>query len=316
MFIEEFKKKDHLDLGGKKKANVDHILVRDYVREVDIGAFQSEYGVKQRVSFNVILEVNTDNYPMHDNVDLVLSYDNIIEIIENEVSQNRVALLETLAEQIALSSLCLDSVVAVTVRLEKLDRGMGKLGVQISRTKIQSNVPKTDMKMLNKGNLVIKTKIRNAGLLFISNRMLLPENTYYFKKFVSTSKMTWVISLSEIFKEFSDLDPEHDIEILKMSIAQNAYILNKKLNNWKLARSMTEVAFLLKEGINCIWCPSDLYKFSKKDVLLNKEFALSMACKLTKGLLMKKMYLFQQDKLSDVLTEEIRNKGLTIEYCF
>ena len=316
MFIEEFKKKDHLDLGGKKKANVDHILVRDYVREIDIGAFQSEYGVKQRVSFNVILEVNTDNYPMHDNVDLVLSYDNIIEIIENEVSQNRVALLETLAEKIALSSLCLDSVVAVTVRLEKLDRGMGKLGVQISRTKIQSNVPKTDMKMLNKGNLVIKTKIRNAGLLFISNRMLLPENTYYFKKFVSTSKMTWVISLSEIFKEFSDLDPEYDIEILKMSIAQNAYILSKKLNNWKLARSMTEVAFLLKEGINCIWCPSDLYKFSKKDVLLNKEFALSMACKLTKGLLMKKMYLFQQDKLSDVLTEEIRNKGLTIEYCF
>ena len=316
MFTEEFKKKDYLDLGGKKKANVDHILVRDYIREIDIGAFQSEYGVKQRVSFNVILEVNTDNYTMHDNVDLVLSYDNIIEIIEDEIGQKRVALLETLAEQIALSSLCLDSVVAVTVRLEKLDRGLGKLGVQISRTKVQSNAPETDMKMLHKGNLVIKTQIPNAGLLSISNRMLLPENVNYLKKFFFTSKMTWVISLSEIFSEFSDLDPESDIEILKMSIAQNAYMLNKKLNNWKLARSMTEVAFLLKEGINCIWCPSDLYKFSKKDVFLNKEFALSMACKLTKGLLMKKMYLFQKDRLSDVLTEEIRNKGLAIEYCF
>ena len=315
MFTEEFKKKDYLDLGGKKKANVDHILVRDYVREIDIGAFQSEYGVKQRVSFNVILEVNTDNYPMHDNVDLVLSYDNIIEIIEDEIGQKRVALLETLAEQIALSSLCLESVVAVTVRLEKLDRGMGKLGVQISRTKVQSNEPKTDMKMLHKGNLVIKTKIPNAGLLFISNRMLLPENINYLKKFVSTSKMTWVVSVSEIFTEFLDLDPVCDIEILKMSIAQNAYILNKKLNNWKLARSLTEVAFLLKEGVNCIWCPSDLYKFSKKDVFLNKEFALSMACKLTKGLLMKKIYLFQQDKLSDLLTEEMRNNGLAIEYC-
>ena len=102
MFTEEFKKKDLLDLGGKRKANVDYILVRDYVREIDIGAFQSEYGVKQRVSFNVILEVNTDNYPMHDNVDLVLSYDNIIEIIEDEIGHKRVALLETLAEQIAL----------------------------------------------------------------------------------------------------------------------------------------------------------------------------------------------------------------------
>ena len=43
MFSEEFKKKDLQDLAGKKKANVDHILVRDYVRKIDIGAFQSEY---------------------------------------------------------------------------------------------------------------------------------------------------------------------------------------------------------------------------------------------------------------------------------
>ena len=155
MFTEKFKKRDLLHLSVKKRANVDHILVRDYVREIDIGAFQSEYGIQQRVSFNVILEVNTDNYPMHDNVDLVLSYDNIIEVIEDEIGQKRVALLETLAEKIALSCLCLDTVVAVTVRLEKLDRGLGKLGVQISRTKVQSNGTKTDMKPLQKCNLII-----------------------------------------------------------------------------------------------------------------------------------------------------------------
>ena len=127
--------------------------------------------------------------------------------------------------------------------------------------------------------------------------------------------MTWVICLPEIFTEFSKMDPESDIEVLKMSIAQNAFMLNKKINNWKLARSKTEVAFLLKEGINCIWCPSDLFKFSKKDVILKKEFALSMACKLTKGLLMEKVYLFKQDKLSDVLTENMEDRGLTVEYC-
>ncbi len=316
MLTEEFKKKYPLDLGGKnKKANVDHILVRDYVREIDIGAFQSEYGVKQRVSFSVILEVDTDNYPMHDNVDLVLSYDNIIEIIEDEIGQKRVALLETLAEHIALSCLCLDSVVTVTVRLEKLDRGVGKLGVQITRTKVQSNETKTNMKTLLRANLVIKTKIPNAGLLFISNRMIKPENINHLKKFISTSTMTWVICLPEIFTEFSEMNPENHIEILKMSISQNAYMLNKKFNNCKLARSKTEVAFLLKEGVNCIWCPSDLFKFSKKDLIHKKEFALSMACKLTKGLLMEKVYLFKQDKLSDILIENMENKGLTVEYC-
>ena len=315
MFTEEFKKKDLIDLGGKKKANLDYILVRDYVREIDIGAFQSEYGAKQRVSFNVILEVTTNNYPMHDNVDLVLSYDNIIEIIEDEIGKKRVALLETLAEHIALSCLCLESVISVTVRLEKLDRGVGKLGVQITRTKAHSNSPQTKRKLFPVGNLVIKSRIPNAGLLFISNKMLLTENIYYLNKFVSTSKMTWVICLSEIFTEFLELNPKTDIEILTMSIAQNAYVLNKKFTNWKLARSKTEVAFLLKEGVNCIWCPTDQYTFSKKDVFLDEEFGLSMACHLTKGLLMKKIYLFQQDKLSDVLTEDMQNNGVTVEYC-
>ena len=315
MFTEEFKKKTLLNPGSKKRENVDHILVRDYIKEIDIGAFQSEYGVKQRVCFNVILEVDTDNYPTHDNVDLILSYDNIIEIIEDEINLKRFALLETLAEHIALSCLCLDSVVTVTVRLEKLDRGVGKLGVQIRRTKVQSNESKSDMKMLHKGNLVIRTKIPNSALLFTSNKMLMPENIYKLEKFISTSKMTWVICLSEIFKEFSEMSTETDIEVLTMSIAQNAYMLNKKYKYWKLARSKTEVGFLLKEGLNCIWCPSDLFKFSKKDVFLNKEFALSMACKLTKGLLMKKVYLFQQDKLSDVITENMEKKGLTVEYC-
>ncbi len=315
MFTEEFKKKSLLDLRGKKKANVDHILVRDYVRKIDIGAFQSEYGFKQRVSFNVILEVNTDNQPMHDNVDLVLSYDNIIEIIEDEISQKRVALLETLAEKIAISCLCLDSVVTATVRLEKLDRGLGKLGVQIRRTKVQPSASKTNLNLLHKNNLVIKTKIPNAGLLFISNKMLQQKNMRYLKEFISTSTMTWVICLSEIYKEFSEMNPEADIEILTLSVAQNAYMLNKKFKNLKLARSRTEVAFLLKEGVNCLWCPTDLYRFSKNDGFLKKEFALGMACQLTKSLLMKKIYFFRQDELSDVLIEDMNNMGISVEYC-
>ena len=70
-----------------------------------------------------------------------------------------------------------------------------------------------------------------------------------------------------------------------------------------------------KKGKNCIWCPSELFKFSKKDVIIKKEFALGMACKLTRSLLLQKVYLFQQDKLSDVLTENMKDKGLTVEYC-
>ena len=315
MFNEEFKKKDLRNSAGKKRENVDYILVRDYVREIDIGAFQSEYGVKQRVSFNVILEVNSNNYQMHDNVDLVLSYDNIIEIIENEISKKRVALLETLAEQIALSCLCLKSVIAATVRTEKLDRGIGKLGVQISRTKAHMNSVQPNLKALHSGNLVIRTRIKNAGLFFISNRMLMPQNVCHLEEFFSSSKMSWVMCLPEIFSQFSEMNSETDTEILTMAIAQNAYRLSKKLKNWQLARNKTEVVFLLKEGVNCIWCPTDNYKIYRDDMVLNKDFALNMACHLTKELLMQEIYLFQKDKLSDVLAADIKKKGVIVKYC-
>ena len=316
MFNDEFKKRDlQIQAVKKKKEDVDYILVRDYVREIDIGAFQSEFGVKQRVSFNVILEVNSDNYQMHDNVDLVLSYDNIIEIIEDEIDQKRVALLETLAEKIALSCLCLESVITVTVRIEKLDRGVGKLGVQISRTKAQMDSTQRNIKALNSGNLVIRTRVPNSSLLFISNRMLRPENINYLEKFFASSKMTWIVCLPEIFNEFSEMNMETDTEILTMAIAQNAYRLSKKFKDWQLARNKTEVVFLLKEGVNCILCPTDNFKFTKKDILLNKEFALSMACHLAKELLMKEIYLFEKDKLADISTKDIKKKGVIVKYC-
>ena len=122
--------------------------------------------------------------------------------------------------------------------------------------------------------------------------------------------MTWVICLSEISTEFSEMKPENHIEILKMSIAQNAYMLKNKFNNLKLARSKTEVVFLLKKGKSCIWCPTDLFKFSKKDVILKKEFALSMACKLTRSLLMQKVYLFQPGQIVRCTYRKYERQGI------
>ena len=68
-----------------QRKNIDRIIVRDYLKLIEIGAFQSEFKVKQRVSFNVSLEVKPQSFPLHDNVDCVLSYDNIIDIINEEV---------------------------------------------------------------------------------------------------------------------------------------------------------------------------------------------------------------------------------------
>ena len=103
----------------------DRISVRDYAREVEIGAFRSERGVTQRVRFNVVLEVSHHNAAEDDDVDKVISYDTITEAIEHELSAERINLLETLAERVAARCLADPRAVRCFVRIEKLDRIRG-----------------------------------------------------------------------------------------------------------------------------------------------------------------------------------------------
>ena len=75
---------------------LDRISVRDYTRDVEIGAFQAERGVTQRIRFNVVLEVSRHAAAQSDDVDKVLSYDTITEAIDAQLSNERINLLETL----------------------------------------------------------------------------------------------------------------------------------------------------------------------------------------------------------------------------
>ena len=111
----------------------DRISVRDHVVDVEIGAFQAERGVTQRLSFSVVVEVSDHGGAETDDVDDILSYDTITEAIMAELEAERLNLLETLAERIAQRLLLSPQPQRVFVRIEKLDRGPGKLGVEIVR---------------------------------------------------------------------------------------------------------------------------------------------------------------------------------------
>jgi 7,8-dihydroneopterin aldolase/epimerase/oxygenase len=114
---------------------LDRISVRDHVREVEIGAFRSERGVTQRVRFNVVLEVKPNEAGATDDVDSVISYDGIVEAIDVTLAEERLNLLETCAERIAARCLSDARTARVLVRVEKLDRIPGALGVEIVRTR-------------------------------------------------------------------------------------------------------------------------------------------------------------------------------------
>ena len=115
--------------------DVDRISLRDHIVEVEIGAFQAERGATQRICFNVVVEVRRIHQAQTDDVDQILSYDKVTEAISQELAEERLNLLETLAERVADRILLEPQAVRAFVRIEKLDRGPGALGVEIVRSR-------------------------------------------------------------------------------------------------------------------------------------------------------------------------------------
>lgn len=114
---------------------LDRISLRDHIVSVEIGAFQAERGTTQRICFNVVVEVTPHSGMMDDDVDRILSYDKVTEAIAHELAEERLNLLETLAERVAERILIEPQASRVFVRIEKLDRGPGALGVEIVRSR-------------------------------------------------------------------------------------------------------------------------------------------------------------------------------------
>nr|BEI32143.1 dihydroneopterin aldolase [Shimia sp.] len=95
----------------------------------------------QRVCFNVVVEVRPLSGAVEDDVDRILSYDRVTEAIAHELAAERLNLLETLAERVAERILHEPQAMRVFVRIEKLDRGPGALGVEIVRSRKASLAP-------------------------------------------------------------------------------------------------------------------------------------------------------------------------------
>lgn len=118
----------------------DRISLREHVVEADIGAFQQERRRAQRLRFDVVVEVRPHPAPLLDDVDRILSYDRITEAIAAELRAERLNLLETLAQRVADRILAEPQAMRVFVRIEKLDRGSGALGVEIVRSRPEAPV--------------------------------------------------------------------------------------------------------------------------------------------------------------------------------
>lgn len=226
----------------------DRIALRDYLVEADIGAFQTERGHPQRLMFNVVVEVRPQTGPLDDDVDRILSYDRITEAIADELATGRVNLLETLAEHVAERILAAPQAMRAFVRIEKLDRGPFKLGVEIVRTR--AAVP---VALAGGANL-------HPLVVYLDNpRIALPDLPARIDALAARAGGAVVLCVGMPDKDVPQVGVtavQRRINLL--AIEQNAWVLAGRDRRWMVVESRTEVDWAVRQGHTIVWAPSKL----------------------------------------------------------
>jgi 7,8-dihydroneopterin aldolase/epimerase/oxygenase len=223
---------------------VDRISLRDHVVDADIGAFQQERGHKQRVRFNVVVEVAPSG-PLDDDVDRILSYDRITEAIAAELAAERLNLLETLAEKIAARVLAEPQARRIFLRIEKLDVGPYALGVEIVRS--AGDTPQVAGDIVHPVVVYLdNAAIDDAGLSsYISILQAKPD------------AVILTVGLPDAPRLTTGHKPtERRIDLL--SIEQNAWRLAARDARCVVVGTRTEMDWAIRRGRMVVWAPSKM----------------------------------------------------------
>jgi dihydroneopterin aldolase len=253
---------DNLEVRAKtapSDPSLDRISIRDYIKEVEIGAFQVERDLTQRVKFNVVVEVAPSSSSSSDDVDDILSYDMIIEAIDDQLNFERLNLLETLAERVSDQILSHNQALRVFTRIEKLDRIPGSLGVEIVRDRKNSIEEKA-----------IENSYSEPLVVYISNEIIQSnELKRWLDAIVKNDKPTILCVEALEFKDqvSIELNTLHRIELL--SIEQSAWRLAGMDSRCVVVDTRTELDWSLKNNELSVWAPSKMILDSVNKPSLN-----------------------------------------------
>ncbi|MEM1077862.1 MAG: dihydroneopterin aldolase [Pseudomonadota bacterium] len=223
----------------------DRISLRDYALEVEIGAFQAERGTRQTVRFNVVVEVRTAAETLGDDVDRVLSYDTITEAIHASLAEERLNLLETLAERVADRILSDPKAARAFVRIEKLDRGPYALGVEIVRT------PEDAQR--------VSDPVPQPRIVLLSDAMIAADTLSEELDRLEQGAAPLVLCVGPApgpRPEASHPAAQRRIDLL--AIEQNAWILAARDPRCVVVDSRTEIDWALRQGHMTVWAPGKM----------------------------------------------------------
>ena len=224
----------------------DRISLRDHIVEADIGAFQQERGHRQRLRFNVVVEVRPVTEPLLDDVDRILSYDRITEAIAAELAAERLNLLETLAERVADRILTEPAAMRVFIRIEKLDIGPYALGVEIARLRAV-------------GQEVSVEDAVHPLAVFLDNATIARTDLGAFLDALQARGVPLILTvgLPDLARPATGHKPtQRRVDLL--AIEQNAWTLAARDPRCVVVATRTEIDWAMRRGQTVVWAPSKL----------------------------------------------------------
>ena len=113
------------------------ILIKDLVLNMLVGIHNFEKKKKQRVRFNLIINIDQNLIPNDKDLKCIVNYEQVIKTITKITSKKHFLLLETLAEKIFFKLFENPRIKKILLRIEKLDviKNTTSVGIELEKTR-------------------------------------------------------------------------------------------------------------------------------------------------------------------------------------
>ena len=113
------------------------ILIKDLVLKMLVGIHKFEKKKKQRVRFNLVINIDQNLTPNDKDLKSIVNYEQVIKTITKITSRKHYLLLETLAEKIFFKLFENPRIKKILLRIEKLDviKNTTSVGIELEKTK-------------------------------------------------------------------------------------------------------------------------------------------------------------------------------------
>ena len=113
------------------------VFIKDFIIEEIIGIHEHEKIKKQKIKFNIVLNVNQSSIPDEKDINSIVDYEKITNKLENLTKRKKYNFLESLAEE-SFEEIFEDSRInSVTIKIEKPEaiKNAGSVGVEVFKTR-------------------------------------------------------------------------------------------------------------------------------------------------------------------------------------